>query len=62
MAAGDGKGLDQGGADFFSQPGEFRLLVGTSSEDLPLEGTVTITGDVRVVPEGHVLTTPVRVG
>ena len=25
MAAGDGKGLDQGGADFFSQPGEFRL-------------------------------------
>ena len=44
------------------EPGEFRLLVGTSSEDLPLEGTVTITGDVRVVPEGHVLTTPVRVG
>ena len=25
MAAGDGKGLDQGGADFFSQPGELRL-------------------------------------
>ena len=33
------------------EPGEFRLLVGTSSEDLPLEGTVTSAGDVGVVPE-----------
>ncbi|WP_226344592.1 glycoside hydrolase family 3 N-terminal domain-containing protein [Agilicoccus flavus] len=41
------------------EPGEFVVRVGTSSEDLPLEGRFTVTGDVRIVPEGRVLTTPV---
>ena len=43
------------------EPGAMRLLVGSSSEDLPLVATFTIVGQVRQVPEGRVLTTPVRI-
>lgn len=43
------------------EPGAMTLLVGASSEDLPLEASFRVTGDLRVVPEGRVLTTPVRV-
>ena len=43
------------------EPGEMRVMVGSSSEDHPLDATFRIIGDLRVVPEGRVLTTPVRV-
>lgn len=43
------------------EPGRIDVLVGRSSEDLPLTGRFEITGDVRVVPEGRMLTTPVRI-
>ncbi|WP_262852112.1 beta-glucosidase family protein [Mumia quercus] len=43
------------------EPGRIDVMVGRSSEDLPLTGCFEITGDVRVVAEGRVLTTPVRV-
>lgn len=43
------------------EPGVIDVMVGTSSEDLPLTGRFTITGETRVVPEGRVLTTPVRI-
>lgn len=43
------------------EPGEFIVRVGTSSVDLPLEASFQITGDVREVGEGRVLTTPVRI-
>lgn len=43
------------------EPGEFVVRVGSSSEDLPLEAVFTVVGEVREVPEGRVLSTPVRV-
>ena len=43
------------------EPGDIVLSVGTSSEDRPLAATVRITGEERIVGEGRVLTTPVRV-
>ena len=43
------------------EPGQMHLLVGSSSEDHPLQGTFHITGEVRAVPEGRVLTTPARI-
>ncbi|RZU63469.1 glycoside hydrolase family 3 N-terminal domain-containing protein [Zhihengliuella halotolerans] len=43
------------------EPGSFTLHVGTSSEDLPLSAGFEITGEVREVPEGRVMGTPVHV-
>jgi len=43
------------------EPGWFTVRVGTSSEDLPLEARFEITGAVRDVTLGRVLTTPVTV-
>ncbi|WP_119698287.1 glycoside hydrolase family 3 N-terminal domain-containing protein [Microbacterium halotolerans] len=43
------------------EPGDFGVRVGTSSEDLPLAGSFRITGQVRHVPEGRVMDTPVTV-
>jgi beta-glucosidase-like glycosyl hydrolase len=45
------------------EPGEFEVLVGTSSAEagLPLRGTVRLTGEVREVGRGRRLTTPVEV-
>jgi beta-glucosidase len=43
------------------EPGEVQVMVGSSSEDLPLKGTYTLVGRRRVVGEGRVLCTPVRV-
>jgi beta-glucosidase-like glycosyl hydrolase len=43
------------------EPGAFEVLVGTSAVDLPLRGTVTVTGPVREVGRDRVLTTPVQV-
>ena len=43
------------------EPGAMLLRVGTSSTDLPLEASFALTGEVRVVGEGRVLTTPVAV-
>jgi len=43
------------------EPGWFTLRVGTSSDDLPLTARFEITGDVRDVSRGRVLTTPVTV-
>jgi beta-glucosidase len=43
------------------EPGDIVLSVGTSSEDRPLAVTVRVTGEERIVGEGRVLTTPVRI-
>lgn len=43
------------------EPGEFVVRVGSSSTDLPLQASFQITGGVREVGEGRVLTTPVSV-
>jgi beta-glucosidase-like glycosyl hydrolase len=43
------------------EPGTIEIMVGTSSSDLPLRGTVTLTGAVREVGRDRVLTTPVEV-
>jgi beta-glucosidase len=43
------------------EPGTIEVMVGTSASDLPLRGTVTLTGTVREVGRDHVLTTPVEV-
>ncbi|MGH3652121.1 glycoside hydrolase family 3 N-terminal domain-containing protein [Glutamicibacter sp.] len=43
------------------EPGSFAVQVGNSSEDLPLTGSFTITGEVREVLEGRVMDTPVQV-
>jgi hypothetical protein len=40
------------------EPGEIRLMVGSSSEDIRAHGTVRLTGDVRVAGADRVLTTP----
>lgn len=43
------------------EPGTFIVELGNSSENLPLAGSFTITGEVREVPEGRVMDTPVQV-
>jgi len=44
------------------EPGEFRVRLGASSEDVTLEGSFRITGEVRTIPAGTaVLDTPVSV-
>ena len=43
------------------EPGEMRIMVGSSSEHLPLQSGFEIVGDLRRVPEGRVLTTPIRI-
>ncbi len=44
------------------EPGEFRVRVGSSSEDITLEGGFRVTGPVRTVGDGErVLDTPVEV-
>ncbi|WP_417366899.1 glycoside hydrolase family 3 N-terminal domain-containing protein [Glutamicibacter arilaitensis] len=43
------------------EPGSFTVQLGNSSEDLPLTGSFTITGEVREVPEGRVMDTPVQI-
>lgn len=44
------------------EPGEFRVRLGTSSEDVTLEGSFRIGGEVRVLSPGrHVLDTPATV-
>ena len=43
------------------EPGEVRVLVGSSSGDLPCSATVRFTGPVRVVGHDRRLTTPVEV-
>jgi beta-glucosidase-like glycosyl hydrolase len=43
------------------EPGELRILVGTSAGDLPCAGSVELVGDVREAPAGRRLTTGVEV-
>lgn len=44
------------------EPGEFRVRLGASSEDVTLEGSFRISGEVRVLSPGrHVLDTPATV-
>ena len=43
------------------EPGAVEVMVGSSSADIRLTGGFTLTGPPRVVGEGRVLTTPVRV-
>ncbi len=43
------------------EPGEILLSAGLAEDDLPLVASVTLTGRVRVVPEGRVLTTPISI-
>ena len=44
------------------EPGEIRVMVGASSEDIRGAGAFRLTGDRRVVGHDRVLTTPVRLG
>ena len=44
------------------EPGEIRVMVGASSEDIRGAGALRLTGDPRVVGHDRVLTTPVRLG
>jgi beta-glucosidase len=43
------------------EPGELEILVGTSADDLPLRGTVTLTGAIRETGRDRVLLTGVEV-
>jgi beta-xylosidase len=43
------------------EPGAIAVAVGGASDDLPLAGSLTVTGPVRGVGAGRVLTTPVSV-
>ncbi|WP_433831890.1 glycoside hydrolase family 3 N-terminal domain-containing protein [Actinoplanes sp. CA-015351] len=43
------------------EPGELRVLVGVSAGDLPCEGSVELTGDLREAGPGRRLVTPVEV-
>jgi beta-glucosidase len=43
------------------EPGEIEVMVGSSSEDLPLLGSFRLVGRRRVVGEGRVLMTPARI-
>lgn len=49
------------GGERIVEPGHMRVMVGSSSEDLPLEAAFVIAGQVRRVPEGRVLDTPTRI-
>jgi beta-glucosidase-like glycosyl hydrolase len=42
------------------EPGDFEVMVGTSSLDLPCREMLRVTGDVRVVGHDRVLSTPVE--
>lgn len=44
------------------EPGAMEVKVGSSSEDLPLVGGFTLTGDVREVAEGRVLLPTISLG
>jgi beta-glucosidase len=44
------------------EPGVVTLSVGLGSTDRPLTASLTLTGALREVGEGRVLTTPVRLG
>ncbi|HET6753869.1 MAG TPA: fibronectin type III-like domain-contianing protein, partial [Jiangellaceae bacterium] len=43
------------------EPGEVEVLVGTSAADLPCNGTVRLTGPLRVVGHDRRLVTPVDI-
>jgi hypothetical protein len=43
------------------EPGEIRVMIGSSSEDIRGRGSFRLTGDVRVVGHDRVLTTPCSV-
>ncbi|HWC23602.1 MAG TPA: glycoside hydrolase family 3 N-terminal domain-containing protein [Flexivirga sp.] len=43
------------------EPGEFEVMIGTSSRDLPCRAMLRVAGDVRVVGHDRVLTTPVTI-
>jgi beta-glucosidase len=43
------------------EPGEFEVMIGTSSLDLPCRAMLRVGGNVRVVGHDRVLTTPVTV-
>ena len=43
------------------EPGEVEILVGTSAGDLPLRGSVSLTGPLRVVGHDRRLVTPVEI-
>ena len=43
------------------EPGEIRVMIGASSDDIRLEGSFRLVGETRVVPEQRALRTPVRV-
>ena len=44
------------------EPGEIRVMIGASSEDIRGAGAFRLTGEPRVVGHDRVLTTPVRLG
>jgi hypothetical protein len=44
------------------EPGEFTVMVGTSSTDIRLAGTLRLTGPTRRVGHARVLRTPARTG
>ena len=44
------------------EPGEIRVMVGASSEDIRGRGAFRLTGEPRVVGHDRVLTTPVSLG
>lgn len=44
-------GFTKNGEDRVVEPGEFRLMIGSSSEDIHLETTVTVAGTARMLPE-----------
>jgi beta-glucosidase len=43
------------------EPGEFEVMIGTSSRDLPCRAMLRVGGSVRVVGHDRVLTTPVTI-
>ncbi len=49
------------GGERIVEPGEIGVAIGGACDDLPLSGSVTLTGPVRVVDSGRVLVTPASV-
>jgi beta-glucosidase len=45
---------------FVVEPGAFRIMIGTSSEDIRAEATVTLAGDVRVLSTAELVPTAVE--
>jgi hypothetical protein len=43
------------------EPGEFNVMIGSSSEDIRLKGEFTLTGEVREVGEDRSLTSKVEI-